>query len=111
MDGKDTNTFFFLYMTAGSKAEAERLARDLVERRLVACANVLDPIQSFYWWEGKVADERESVVIAKTQKACVDAVIARVKEIHSYACPCVVAWPLSQGNPDFFAWIAHETSP
>ncbi|MCE2509880.1 MAG: divalent-cation tolerance protein CutA [Alphaproteobacteria bacterium] len=99
----------FLYITAASTEEAAGLARTLVEERLVACANVIAPVRSFYRWEGEVKDEGEAVLIAKTQGSQVDAVIRRVKEMHSYTCPCVVAWPLTAGNPDFLDWIAKET--
>ena len=98
-----------VYITASSLEEAEQIASDLVARRLVACANVIDPVRSFYWWQGEVKNSNEALVVAKTQAACVDAVIARVKEGHSYDCPCVVAWPLGAGNPDFLDWIGQET--
>lgn len=98
-----------LYITAASMEEATRLARDLVARRLAACANVLGPAQSFYWWQGEVQNVQEAVVVAKTQAASVEAAVAFVKEAHSYDCPCVVAWPLEAGHPDFFDWIAKET--
>ncbi|PCJ59815.1 MAG: divalent-cation tolerance protein CutA [Rhodospirillaceae bacterium] len=98
-----------VYITASSLKEAEQIARDLVTCRLVACANVIDRVRSFYWWQGEVKNDCEALVIAKTQAACVDAVIARVKERHSYDCPCVVTWPLGAGNPGFLDWIAQET--
>lgn len=98
-----------IYITTASLEAAESLARDLVARRLVACANVIDPVRSFYWWEGEVKNSHEVLVLAKTQAACVEAAIDHVKKNHSYDCPCVVAWPLAAGNPDFFDWIAKET--
>ena len=101
--------FYFLYITAASKEEAAKLARALVEERYVACANVIDSIRSFYWWEGDVKDDSEALVVAKTQGLRLEAAIQRVKEISSYECPCVVAWPLTAGNPDFFEWIGKET--
>ena len=100
-----------VYVTAGSPDEARRLARSLVEERLVACANVIDPATSFYWWEGKVQESGEAVLIAKTREDRVAAVIARVKELHSYTCPCVVALPILAGNPDFLSWIDAEAQP
>ena len=97
-----------LYITAGSAEEAARLARALVEERLVACANVLPGITSFYWWEGAVREDAEAALIAKTPADRVDAVVDRVKALHSYSCPCVVALPILAGNPDFLAWIGAE---
>ena len=87
------------------------LARSLVEARLVACANVLDGATSVYWWDGKVQEELEAVMICKTRTEMVDPVIARVRELHSYSCPCVVALPITAGNPAFLDWIEAETVP
>ena len=100
-----------LYMTAGSVDEANRLARTLVEERLVACANVYDGVRSFYWWEGAVQDGAEAVVIAKTRADRVDAAVSRVRDLHSYACPCVVVLPIAGGNPAFLDWIGQEAGP
>ncbi|OAN43912.1 dihydroorotate dehydrogenase [Paramagnetospirillum marisnigri] len=100
-----------IYVTASGREEALNLARVLVESRLVACANVLDGATSLYWWEGKVAEEREAVMICKTRSALVQAVIHRLKELHSYDCPCVVVMPIATGNPDFLAWVDAETAP
>jgi len=99
-----------IYVTASGRDEALELARSLVGARLVACANVLDGATSLYWWEGKVQEEPEAVMICKTRSELVDAVIARVKELHSYSCPCVVVLPIIAGNPAFLDWIGAETA-
>lgn len=98
-----------IYMTVGSEAEAKTIGRTLVEERLVACVNVLGGISSFYWWEGEVQEDGEVALIAKTTSADVEAVIARVKALHSYDCPCVVALPIESGNPAFLTWIDEQT--
>jgi periplasmic divalent cation tolerance protein len=99
-----------VYVTAGSREEALLIARGLVEARLVACANVLDGATSLYWWEGEVQEELEAVMIAKTRSELVDAVIAKVRELHSYTCPCIVAMPIAAGNPAFLKWVEAETT-
>jgi periplasmic divalent cation tolerance protein len=99
-----------IYVTASSRDEALGLARALVETRLVACANVLNGVTSLYWWDGKVQEDAEAVLICKTRSDLVEAVTAKVTELHSYACPCVVALPISGGNPAFLAWIDAETA-
>ena len=98
-----------LYLTAANQAEAEKIGRALVEERLVACANILGAIRSFYWWQGKVQDEPETALLLKTRPEFVDRVIARVKELHSYTVPCVVQWPIVAGNPDYIRWVETET--
>ncbi len=98
-----------LYLTAATQAEAETISRTLVEERLAACANLLGPIRSFYWWQGKVQDEGEVALLLKTRTDLVDRVVARVKELHSYSVPCVVSWSIDIGNPDYLAWVESET--
>lgn len=100
----------FVYITAGDAAEARKIGRILVEERLVACANVQDRVTSIYRWEGAVQENAEAVLIAKTAADRLPALTERVKALHSYDCPCIVAWPLSGGNPDFLEWIAAESA-
>ncbi len=100
-----------VYMTAGDENEARRIGHALIEARLAACVNVIPGMRSLYRWQGEVQDDREVVIIAKTRESLVDALIAKVKELHSYDCPCVVALPIHAGNPEFLDWIVAETEP
>ena len=100
----------WLYMTAETRDEAQAIGRALVEERLVACANILGPMGSIYWWDGAVKSETEVAFIVKTRATLVDQVVARVTEMHSYDCPCIVALPIEGGNPDYLAWIEAQTS-
>ena len=97
------------YVTAGSRAEALAIGRALVEERLAACANVLDGMTSLYWWQGALEQASEAVLIVKTRTELVDPLTQRVKQLHSYECPCVAVLPVAGGNPDYLAWIARET--
>lgn len=99
-----------IYSTAASREEAAAIGRKLVEERLCACANVLGGATSFYWWEGAVSEASEAVLIAKTRDDLVEAVTARIKELHSYDCACVAAMAITGGNKDFLDWIDRETS-
>ena len=99
-----------VYITAASEEEAAKIGRMLVEERLAACANLLGRIGSIYWWEGKLQEDEEAALIVKTTEALVHRVIERVKQAHSYSCPCVVALPINGGNPEFLEWIAEETA-
>ncbi len=98
-----------VYITARDSEEAVGIGRDLVAKRLAACVNVHGPIVSIFRWEGDVQEDLESVLIAKTTDDKVDALTARVLEIHSYDCPCVVALPIGSGHSEFLDWIATET--
>ncbi|MDP7423512.1 MAG: divalent-cation tolerance protein CutA [bacterium] len=100
-----------IYMTAANRDEARAIGRVLVESRLVACVNIIDGMTSLYWWEGKVQDDTEAVIIAKTTESLVPSVIEKVKSLHSYTCPCVVSLPLLDGNKDYLNWLVEETAP
>ena len=98
----------FIYMTAGSKSEARKIAQALVESRLAACVNILDNMQSIYRWQGKIQEDSEVVLIAKTTEAQVFRLIEKVKSLHSYDCPCVVSLPVLDGYPPFLNWVHAE---
>ena len=95
----------FVYITAGSKDEARSIGKALVEGKLAACVNIIDPMHSIYMWEGELQEETEVVMIAKTTDRQVEELIETVKSLHSYDCPCVLAMPVSTGNPHFLDWI------
>ncbi len=99
-----------IYVTASSRDEAVKIGRQEVENRLAACANVLAGTASIYWWEGAVTEDEEVSLILKTRTDLVDRLVEKVKEIHSYDCPCVVALPIAGGNPGFLDWIDAETA-
>jgi periplasmic divalent cation tolerance protein len=99
----------FLYVTTEKLDEAWRIGETLVAERLIACSNVLPGMQSCFRWEGKLVRSNECVLILKTREALVERVISRVKALHSATVPCVVALPVTAGNPDYLAWITRET--
>lgn len=98
----------FAYITAGNMDEARRISRDLVEKRLAACVNILDGMISIYRWEDRIQEDSEVVLIAKTTAAGLPALVERVKAIHGYRTPCVVGLPVDGGNEDFINWIRAE---
>jgi periplasmic divalent cation tolerance protein len=95
--------------TTDSEAEAQSLATVAVENRLAACAQVLSPMRSVYWWEGKVESAQEWMVLLKTTAARVDQLIQRLRSEHSYDTPEIVAVPIVAGHPAYLGWIAEET--
>lgn len=101
--------FDWVYMTAGTLEEAKIIGRTLVESKLAACVNILDPMTAIYEWEGEIREEREVVVIAKTVNTKVCDLITKVKSIHSDECPCILALPVADGNMGFLSWIDRQT--
>jgi periplasmic divalent cation tolerance protein len=95
-------------ITAGSVEEAERIGRTLVEERLAACANLLPGLRSVYRWKGRVEEASEALLLAKTTAAALPALVERARALHSYECPCIAAWSIQGGNPDYLAWIEAE---
>ncbi|HSR87525.1 MAG TPA: divalent-cation tolerance protein CutA [Pontiella sp.] len=100
---------YTVYVTARDEAEAKKIARAVVDERLAACANVLGRIDAVYRWQGSVCEENEVALILKTSARRTSELIDRIKELHSYECPCVVCLPIADGNRDYLTWIAAET--
>jgi periplasmic divalent cation tolerance protein len=98
-----------VYVTAPNRDEALTLAAALVEERLAACANITEGMTSLFWWQGQVQRENEVSLILKTRADLLEALKRRVGELHSYTVPCVVAWPIADGNEDFLDWVRNET--
>ena len=98
-------------VTAPSRAEAEEIGRALVEARLAASVNIVPGVSSLYWWEGAVREGDEAMLWAKTRADLVEPLTAKVEALHSYTCPCVIALPITGGNPEYLAWIDAETAP
>ncbi len=102
---------YIVYMTMKDKDEASRIGSVLVEERLAACVNILGGCESLFWWDGAVQSETEVVMLAKTRQDLLEPLTERVKAMHSYEVPCVVAVRLDAGNPAFLSWITDVTGP
>jgi periplasmic divalent cation tolerance protein len=102
------NEFVVIFITASSENESEKLGEILLAGHRVACVNVVEGVKSTYWWQGKLESARESLLIIKTRKSQVDAIIKIIKEKHSYTTPEILVIPVIGGNPDYLDWIASE---
>lgn len=96
--------------TVASDEEGVRLVRALLERRLIACGTLVPGARSLYRWQGKIADEREVVVILKTRSARLETLQAAFGELHPYKVPELLALPVSAGLPKYLEWISGETT-
>jgi periplasmic divalent cation tolerance protein len=97
-------------ITADSEDWLVSLTRSLVEDRLVACGQHISPIRSIYRWEGKVHDDSEMRVALHTRTSLVQTVIDRTRQVHPYEVPCILAFPIQAGNPEYLQWVIEETS-
>jgi periplasmic divalent cation tolerance protein len=100
----------FVYITVKDKKQARRIGRALVSEKIVACVNILDGVNSLYFWEGKLCDDTEAVLVAKTTDINLERLVDRVKKLHTYLVPCIVALPIVGGNEDFLKWVKKETA-
>lgn len=94
-----------IYVTASGVKEAKKIARKLLEEKLVACANIIPNMESIYWWEGNLEEDVESILLLKTHSELVDKVIDRVKEIHSYQTPCALEIQIKSGSSEYLDWL------
>jgi len=91
--------------TCGSPEEAARLAQELVSRRLAACVNVVPGVRSFYWWDNRVQEDNEVLLIIKTRVELLSQLEAVLKELHSYEVPEFVVLPIVEGSSAYLDWI------
>jgi len=106
--GKSAEKILLIYTTTGSRAEALRIARALLEERLIACANSF-PISSRYWWKGKLEKSREVGLLLKTRGSLYPRVEKRLKALHSYTVPAIETWELARVSRPFRDWLLKET--
>jgi len=98
-------SFIIVIMTAPNKQEAVNIVRALLEERLIACANILDPVHSLFWWKGKIEEEKEVLVLMKSQKTLFKKLSKRVAELHSYDVPEILALPIVEGSSSYLDWM------
>jgi periplasmic divalent cation tolerance protein len=104
----DASDYGMLLTTAPSRDEAAKIANLLIDEKLAACVQLL-PIESFYVWDGKTQNKAEVLLLAKTRSALFDTAIARIKAVHSYSVPEIVALPFAAGFAGYFRWIDEVT--
>jgi periplasmic divalent cation tolerance protein len=99
-----------VFVTCGSEEEALNISRALVEEQLAACVNLISPVRSIYRWEGKIWDEKEWLLIIKTQRKRFDELEKKVKSLHSYSVPEIIALPITAGSSSYLDWLAEMTA-
>lgn len=100
-----------IYVTAADASQAEELAQILLERRLVACANIMTGMRSLYRWEGAMQRDDEVAMILKTTVERADDVLRAIHDLHPYDVPCAVAWPVDAGLEPYLDWVRKEVRP
>ncbi|MBW2970541.1 divalent-cation tolerance protein CutA [Candidatus Woesearchaeota archaeon] len=98
-----------VYITCSDHKEAKRISLHLLEKKMVACANLF-PITSFYWWKNKIQQSGETVILAKAPERNFKEIEKEVKKLHSYKVPCICAWKAAHVNKDYSDWVENETA-
>ena len=98
-------------VTCPTTRQALRLAKVLVRRRLAACVNVVPAIRSLFWWQGKVDQARETLLLIKTTARRFEALRAAVCSLHPYDVPEVIALPITRGHRPYLQWIEDSLRP
>jgi periplasmic divalent cation tolerance protein len=100
--------YAMVYITTSGREESEKIANILLEEKLAGCINIIPSIKSIYLWQGEIEADSESILIAKTKLERIDDIIKKVKEIHSYDIPCILAIPVIQGSMGYLEWLESE---
>jgi len=92
-----------------NKKEAKKIASVLIEEKLAACVNIIENLHSVFWWQGKVDITKEALLVVKTRKALMNKLIKKVKSLHSYEVPEIIALPIICGDKKYLQWINEST--
>ncbi|MEK6743251.1 MAG: divalent-cation tolerance protein CutA [Nitrospirota bacterium] len=98
-----------ILITASSPEEGAKIAQALVAEHLVACVNCIPGVRSFFLWEGKAQDAAEVLLVCKSRMVLMEKVMERVKSLHSYTVPEIIALPIAAGSSDYLAWVNDST--
>jgi len=101
--------YIVVLITAPKEEDAAKIAKELVESSFAACVNIIKNVRSIYRWQGKIEDDSEVLLIVKTRKNLFDKLIKKVKELHSYSVPEIIALPVTEGSKDYLKWLQEET--
>ncbi len=94
-----------VFMTTATKEEAENITRKLLDQKLIACANIVGPVTSLFWWKEKISQEKEFLVLMKTHSDIFDKLAAIIKQMHSYEVPEIIAVPIAKGEQTYLKWL------
>ncbi|MFB3764077.1 MAG: divalent-cation tolerance protein CutA [Methanotrichaceae archaeon] len=100
-------TEFIIMLCTAPPGDADKIARALIEEKLAACVNVTQ-VRSYFVWNGRLSDEREELMIIKTEQRMSDKIKARIKELHTYELPEIIAIPIVGGDERYFEWIGRS---
>ena len=99
-----------VFITVDSQETAKKITDKLLTERKAVCINIIPKVESYYWWQGKIENANELLLIVKTRAVLLEELIALVKQNHPYSVPEIIALPIIGGNKDYLKWIEAETA-
>jgi len=102
--------YIVVLITASKEEEAANIAKEIVGAGLAGCVNIINDLRSIYRWQGKIEDENEVLMIVKTRKELFGNLVEKVKGLHSYSVPEIIALPIVEGSRDYLKWLEDETT-
>ena len=103
------SNYKLLYVTCGSKREANKIGEKLVKNKLAACTNIIDNVKSIFEWNNKIVNNKECILVGKTTSRNINKIIKTIENLHSYECPCILFFNIQNGNKKFLKWIKNNT--
>lgn len=102
---QNKNPFIIVLVTTSNREEAEKIARTLLTEKLIACANIIGPAHSLFWWQNKIDEAQEHLILMKTRKDLFNKLAEKVKAIHSYEVPEIITVPIVEGFKPYIKWL------
>jgi periplasmic divalent cation tolerance protein len=97
--------YIVVLVTASDMEEAEKIVKTVLDERLIACANIIGPVYSFFWWQGRIDTAQEHLILMKTKRDLFNKLSERVKALHSYQIPEIIAVPIIEGFEPYMEWL------
>jgi periplasmic divalent cation tolerance protein len=102
-------TELVVLITTPTLKDARAIGKKLVEEKLAACANIVPRVESIFFWQGRIHQQREALMIVKTRRAAFGRLVKRVKSLHRYSVPEIIAWSIGRGSKEYLRWIREST--
>lgn len=102
--------WILVLVTVSNPKEGEEIAKTIVNKKLAACVNIVNGLKSIYWWQGRVEESSEALLIIKTRMNLFNKLVNSIKEIHSYTVPEIIALPIIMGYKEYMKWLDNSVS-
>jgi periplasmic divalent cation tolerance protein len=101
--------YIVIFVTAKDKSEADVIARRLLEKKLIACANIVSSVHSMFWWQGKIDSCDEALIVMKAMKKNFAKITKEIHAVHSYETPEIIAMPIIAGDKKYLSWLKESS--